>query len=248
MSPLRRVMWSSVALGLVACARVPQESVELSVTLGRDLAEAHRANRALASQYFSRMYADVDAFVDRTYRPYLIRSAMESLDLVNLVRASIGSDTLDPLDIMEIFAEETIVRIMTFRAELRQPIERQELEVLQAIDDAYQRMQNANAIITGHLASVRKVHDAQAEFLAGVGLGDLRAQVSERVAAMSDSLRGLLDGATRVRELVDRGEERLSELGATLEALPARVRAVSGDSTGVARPRRDRPPPGGRHE
>ncbi|MDQ7088853.1 MAG: hypothetical protein Q9Q13_13805 [Acidobacteriota bacterium] len=164
----------------VGCASVPRESVELSVTMGRDLEVVHAANRRLAVVHFDRLLRDIDVFVDTVYRPFVIRRSIDDLDLVRLVSRTDGESVdprgadLDALDILEVYVDDVVRRIETFRREVRAPIEEQRREVLESIDAAFDALRSANAVVTGHLASVVKVHDVQAETLAELGLGEYR--------------------------------------------------------------------------
>jgi hypothetical protein len=190
------------------CAKVPPEAVELSAMVGRDLAEVHRSHVALAERYFDRMERDIQVFLEETYRPFIIRRTMERLDLLNRIEAARapGSD-LDPLDIMEIFATETISQIQLYRDSLMTPIRSQRAQVLGSIEDAYRQIRDANAVLTAHLASVRDVHDAQAEVLHSVGLTGLRERTIEGTARLSekvaDVLRQARDAEGRIEELPD---------------------------------------------
>jgi len=78
---LQKIHWLAVffmiAITLTACAQVPKESVELSSTVGRDLAVVYDAHRELAQVLFSRMRHDVNRFVDDVYAPYQIKVAMD---------------------------------------------------------------------------------------------------------------------------------------------------------------------------
>jgi hypothetical protein len=203
---------TALALLATACASVPPESIELSATIGRDLESLHAAHHELATRYFQRMHHDVDAFVDDVYRPFVIRAAMEELDLLAEIDAARrpGAE-LDPLDLMEIFVDETIARIEAYRARLHAPVAEQERRVLASIDAAHLRLRNANAIVTAHLASVRKLHDAQSEFLRTARLPE-REQTLEIVTSVSDDL---------ARLLADAGKA-----GSDLEGLPARIHEI----------------------
>lgn len=224
MSKVSIIVCASVAL---ACAQVPQEAVELSVTVGRDLSELHRANRELAVLYFGRMERDVERFVTDVYRPYIIKFTMDDLDIVNkIVRASEPESELDPVDIMEIYADEVLARFDEFRNSLLGPIHAQEREVLTSIDVAYRQVQDANSVVTGHLASVRKVHDAQAEYLAAAGVPDLRETVGTSVAALSDSVAVLLERARGIKELLDAGKAAVAD-----SVLQSLIEGVSGLSS-----------------
>ena len=219
------VLYASV---VVACAQVPKEAVELSVTVGRDLSELHRANRELAILYFDRMERDVDQFVAEVYRPYIIRFTMDELGIVNeILEASDPESELDPVDIMEIYADEVLTQIEVFRNSLLRPIHAQEREVLTSIDDAYRRVQDANAVVTGHLASVRKVHDAQTEYLAAAGVPDLRETVGTNIAALSDSLAVILQRARVIEDLLEVGDTAMAD--SVLQTLIERVSKLSSE-------------------
>src|SRR5690606_29737763 len=67
-----------VVVTLLGCAQVPKESVELSATVGRDIASVHKAHRELAQLVFERMRRDINRFVDNVYAPHQIRAFMEA--------------------------------------------------------------------------------------------------------------------------------------------------------------------------
>ena len=164
---MRRIVHFSIiffAMATFGCAEIPRESVQLSVTLGRDLNEVHRAHRELVTKYFGDIKTDINDFIDYTYRPFMIKRSMLEFALIDrLKNAEAPGNELDSLDIMEIYVTEVTEQIESFRNELLKNISDQENEVITAIDESYQKLQNANSIITGHLASVRKVKDAQEE-------------------------------------------------------------------------------------
>lgn len=221
-------MRATLLVGLIAgsliapgCASVPPESVELSRTIGEDLVELHRAHRALLVRFYQTIEDDIDTFVDGTYRPFIIRSVMEDLDLINELQASIDSGDLDPLDIMEIFAEETIANIQEYREKLRSPVVAQRDSLLLTVDDAYARLVAANSTVTGHLASIRDVHEAQQIALDRIGLSNLRAQTTDLASSLSNQLGDLLETTSRIEDSLDEAEA-ISDLPATIENL-ARV-------------------------
>jgi hypothetical protein len=203
------------ALVLAAgCATVPPESIELSATIGRDLSTVHEANRNLALMHFDHLLADVDRFVDEVYRPYIIQATMEDLDLVNELQLALaGEHDLDALDILTIYAEEITAQIDTFRKEMRAPLLDQQREVLLSLDAAFEQLQTANAVVTGHLKSIADVHDAQAEMLRHVGLEDYRVTIAAGLAGLSNEVAELLDRA------------RAAE--ADLDALPDEIEAIT---------------------
>ena len=200
----RRLAWMVALSGAVlqaACASVPPESVQLSAALGRDLPVLHAAHRETANQYFNKLLLEVDDFVEEEYRPFVIRKALEDLDLVaEIQRAARGEGELDPLDLMEIFAEETIAKIQSFRAEMRAPLEEQRDQVILAVDDAYMKAIRANAVLTAHLSSIRDVHAAQEEALAVVGLEGLRDRTIGFTNRLSSELESLTKNLSKVND------------------------------------------------
>lgn len=207
---MRHVRWLALVLLVCgACARVPKEAVQLSDAIGKDLAAMHTAHTALVRQYFGAMRENINAFVDYTYRPFIITFTIEDTELIGQLQdAAAGSHELglDPLDIMEIYVEETIKRIEGFRAEMVAPINTQERTLLGELDRSYTAMMNANATITAHLRSVTKVHEAQQEALASLGVAaDLRETISAQVAKLSGEVNDLLAKARQ-------GEEGLEDL------------------------------------
>jgi hypothetical protein len=213
-------MWSKVivivclaSILLCGCASVPKESVELSVTVGRDLAEIHRSHRALAVLYFGTIKDDIGRFVDEVYRPYIIKSTMADFQLVESIQSySESSDLPDPLMLLDVFVSEVTAEIESFRALLLQPIAKHETDVLLAIDESYQAVQNANAIVTGHLASIRKVHDAQEEALRMAGLGGLREELVDETARLSNRIATLTDQGMRAEGDIEKTVNTIDEL------------------------------------
>jgi DNA anti-recombination protein RmuC len=195
-------------LVLASCAQVPQEAVELSATVGRDLAEVHRAHRALAVSYFRRMKGDVDRFIDTQYRPFMISATLRDTELVEKIKAKPEQAAA----LLDTFLRLNNAQAEKYRAELHAPLVRQETQVLQAIDDAYQNLQNANAVVTGHLASVRKVFDAQNEALRKANLEGLREKAGTKLAELSEKVGGWVEKAARGEEKVDQVLEKLKTL------------------------------------
>lgn len=198
---------------LSACAQVPKESVELSTTVGRDIAEVHRSHKALAEILYDRIKKDVNRFVDDVYSPYQIREQLRA-DYDDF--KSGGEDSLfavinkavkqpddnqaqkNTLQYMQVFLEVVRGDIESFRKELLNPVIKQEKELLSAIDRSYNQIHYANSIVTGHLASIVKVHDAQDEVLKEFGAEGLRKEVGTTLAETSRTVSEITDQAKKL--------------------------------------------------
>ncbi len=219
------------------CAQVPKESVELSTTVGRDLTAAHKSHRELAKTLFARMKVDIHRFVDNVYAPYQIRAAVAgdlaaskssnpedrktSLFLgINNAFAPGASDTAlrNIVEGMGYFVADLRSDIESKRSELLEPINKQETDLLAAIDRNYAQLIYANSIVTGYLSSVVKVHDAQAKVLESIGIdGGLTNDIAVRLAETSQ----------RVGELVQKAEKADASAGAIEETVQKLKSSIS---------------------
>lgn len=213
---------------LVGCANIPEEAVTLSVTIGKDLEEVRRSHRELAIRYFERSRVDVNQFMNDVYRPAFVQKALTEatyeyegdqprlnfLQILQkeIVRLNAGEEGADPLFYMHVVVDEAIRTTEQTRLELLQPIDAREQEVLRAIDDAYSKVMNAHAIIAGHLASVRRVQQAQDELLADVGLKDIRRKFIDRAADTSAQVSNILAKARKASLTLDELDEKVGEV------------------------------------
>jgi hypothetical protein len=228
----------------MSCAQVPKESVELSATVGRDLATVYKAHRELAQVLFARMRRDINRFVDDVYAPFQINRAMirqgelanssnreeRNKSLLLAINAAFkpgASPQLqkDVLEAMGIMVRKIQNDIESMRKELLVPLEAQESEVLGSIDRSYQQLHYANSIVTGHLSSVAKVHETQAELLKAIGVErDLRKEVGRNIARASDEIADLVEAAESIEDNVNKAEKFAKDLKDTIDGLASKLK------------------------
>lgn len=213
----RPALLAILLAGVAACATVPDESVELSNTVGRDLEEVHRAHRALADLHFSRIEQDINRFIDETYRPAFIRNFAEEFKLDVKVTQVVDRDPDKLLPLLTRFVEVANSRIEAKRAELLDPIQTQKKLVISEIDAAHRQIQAAQAVVTGHLASVRKVREVQNEALAKSGLDDLTTKIATATADVSDRVAGFVEKGHQIETQADSAAVRIQELDAKID-------------------------------
>lgn len=205
-----RLTVSSALLAALACASTPKQAIELSATVGRDLAAVHDAHVALAKRYFDRMDADVNSFVDQTYRPFVIERSIRNFKLLDrIVHPPEGADAVD---VMGLFVGSLTRDVEQYRADLLTPIHQQRDKVLTSLEDAYRRIQDGNSVITGHLASLVAVQDAQDHALAEAGLQGLRERLVDSSANASDQLADLVRKTEFVRGKEDEFMKKADEI------------------------------------
>lgn len=216
------------------CAQVPRESVELSTTVGRDITQAYRAHRELAIILYERIKSNVNRFVDEVYAPYQINKLLQAdhkdfkngdPDSLFFVLDAAIKQPSDPeiqktvLPAMEVFIQVVRAEVEAYRSERLAPILAQEKEVLSAIDRSYNQIHYANSIVTGHLASIVKVHDAQEDLLNEFGIEGLREEVGQKLSSTSSSIAEFVKNAKRLEGTVEEIEKNIEELTKELDIL-----------------------------
>lgn len=228
---------------LTACAQVPKQSVELSATVGRDLTTVYEAHRQLAKILFADMRSDVNRFIDEVYAPFQISNAMNRQrelaasndpedrrkSLFLAISNSLQPDASPDLQMNALKGMGSMVLkiqkdIESMRNELLDTLDVQEEEILDSIDRAYQQLHYANSIVTGHLASIVAVHDAQAELLKTFGVKrDIRKEVGENLADASDKIRTLVDAAESADDKLGVAEAKAKELKEAVRGIGERL-------------------------
>ena len=221
-----------VVLLFVGCTQVPRQSLELSTTVGRDIVEVHRAHRELAIILYGRIKNDVNEFVDNVYAPYQIEKLLQAdyedfkkgnpEALFSALDAAIKQPNnpnaqKTALDAMNVFVQVVQAEIEFFRNERLARVLVQEKEVLTAIDRSYNQIHYANSIITGHLASIVKVHDAQEEMLSEFGIEDLCKDIRMKLASTSTKIDEFANKAKEVDGTIAEMEKKVKELTKELD-------------------------------
>lgn len=237
---LRALLWAALGASAGACSEVPKEAVTLSVTVGQDLEVLHRSHLAMADAYFARMKRDVDVFMNDVYRPKLLEEYFRDtnypvndlglfepeegkivgrLPLIDIIANEIKQPgTGETIGIMTIAVEEAMSQIELRRRKLMLPLETQEQEVKRAITDVYIKVIHGHAVVTAHLASVRKVQEAQDEFLADLGLADVRSRFIDTTVKVSEKVSELLSTAASTRDTVEGLDQALDDLEGQIES------------------------------
>ena len=222
----------SIIVLITSCAVVPKESVELSATVGRDVVNVYKAHKELATILFTRMKKDVNTFIDDVYAPYQIGKLLE-MDFADANSGEYESMTGSLIDAaknssdftkqkqaignMKDFVSVVYEEVEAFRKILLAPIEEQELKVMAEIDRSYNQIIYANSIVTGHLASVRKVHDAQEDILNEFGLENLRAETAQKLSNYSVGVDKILKDVKKID--VDDVEKQMTEVKTQFDKL-----------------------------
>ena len=211
----------TLALLLGACAQVPKEAVELSATVGRDMSEMKKSHVALVDIYYNKLFTDINKFIDDVYLPYQIQKTLEDNMWKNEMLSAIesasksdptGNTQKESFQKIEAFLQIIHEEVEDYRKLKLKPVKDQYTLVLSNINQSYEQIHYANSIVTGHLASVVKVHDTQNELLEKLDVSDLRLKVGKGLTGMSGQIDKLLQKAQG-------GEEKVNSIISKFEKL-----------------------------
>lgn len=199
-----------LTVALAGCASVPREVVELSYVMGSDINELQRRHEHLVRLHFDGLRQRTDTFLMDRWQPTFLRHFIEEGDLVG---AATDPDPNEVLLGVHGWATVALEMIQAKRHELIDPLDKQEIDLLTAIDAAYERLRTSNATITAHLNSIREVDEMQSAALDSLGLGDLRQQLDRGLARASEIVDEGILRTTEADHLVDKAQELRDRVG-----------------------------------
>ena len=220
---------------LASCAQVPEESVTLSEDVGSVLEELRQKNAALIVRMFADRKAQINQFIDETYAPFLVSSAMRKARALDHLKRLVDEGEGDQaLKLMQIMVNRSLAKIQAKRTELLQPVQRHEDQVKAAFDSAFGIAIKGTETTTGLLRSVRRVHSAQDQFLGELGLKGLRNTVNRDLASASDKLASLLASARNLDATLDEATKDGSGCAAgDIECKFRKIKSVLEGAAGV---------------
>ncbi len=116
-------------------------------------------------------------------------------------------------EIMLDFAQVALREIEAQRAELLEPLNRQEREVLEHLDHSYGRLQQAQGQVTAYLASARGVTRTQDEVLDAMGLRRARDDALEGLVRLSEDLAAAAIAGESALEALEKMKELIESFG-----------------------------------
>lgn len=210
------IFLAAFSIGLTGCASVPSEVVELSYTVGQDIREIERSYDALITFKFDAMRQDRLDYLENEWVPVYLEAFVETGRLVDVARGDVvwsesdetfvspttGLENRQLLDTVLVWSETAIEEIEGKRAELIEPLDDQERLVRAEAAAAFDQILSANATVTAHLNSIKKVQDVQNQAL---GILDSRG----RIAELNQKIIDVSDWAEQSLEEIRKADQRL---------------------------------------
>jgi hypothetical protein len=213
-----------------SCASIPKETVLLSQTLGKDLKILHNSHRNIVQLYYKKIKDNINVFVEEVYTPYNInyrlnkelqdykngKYSLYELMLPKPQGSIVKLDTLQVNKELINYMEDILFIVKSdiedYRAELLSPIETEERELLNKINQSYENVLLANAFITNYLKSIRKLKETQQEMLSMVGLSGADTTVINSLVTISEKVNEAVKAGKKINIESDNALEEIEKV------------------------------------
>ena len=168
-----------VLLSITGCASVPEETVTLSMTVGRDIQQLQSGYRETIKFSFAQMRKTGLSVIDDVWTPVYLKKFVATGELVEAAKNG-------QTERIEYWARLAIEAIDNKRKEFLEPLQQRETALIAEVDAAFDRVIRANAAVTANLNSVLKVQDLQDRVVDLLGLTDVRNTINSAIVTASD--------------------------------------------------------------
>lgn len=192
---LKRMVFMVVIVPFIyGCATIPRESVELSSLVGEMISSAKVSHVNMVNRHFDYLRSEVEDFAFHDYKDAF---------LANVRKLSKEKDA-NFVDISIDQYDRVIVKIQGKRNEWLQEVEKNRQVVLQALEEHYVVLAQANANVTSMLRSAANISETRAALLErfGPSIGISGTKIKE----VEDKM---LEGTNRVRSIIENAIEIL---------------------------------------
>ncbi|MCX5795026.1 MAG: hypothetical protein NTY77_06000 [Elusimicrobia bacterium] len=208
------------------CASVPKEVVELSYAMGQDLDAVHRSYIALIHDRFERFRAERLRYFNERWKPTFVEAWIRDGRLTDIANGQVvwsgaekkfvapsGSQQKDQLlHSVQLWAVTAINGLDKKKRELMDPLDADEKSMIASVDDAFLRLSSANAAITAHLNSLRKVQEVQDEALQALKVKEIRDKLDQLIVTTSQNAQKGLEDVKTADQLLDKAQEEIQSL------------------------------------
>ncbi len=198
---------SILLLGMSGCGSVPKEVVELSYTTGKDLVSIHKSYDSLIHQFYENLRSQRQQYLDDVWYPQFLSNWRDDGELVaiakkekvwsvkdeKLVPTPTGTTDEEHMDTLNEWVNFSLYAYEVKEEALFLSLNQEEAELRKNVNDSLNRLIKANAAITAHLNSLRKIKEIQDDVLKALDIEDLREKIDSTLIAASKGAQDSLD-------------------------------------------------------
>lgn len=208
-----------------SCASVPKEVVELSYTTGRDMASLQISYDNLIHEFYEQLRDRRIDYLENSWTPLFVQGWVRDGKLVEVARGELvwseDAETFVPsvpntaeadlLQTVTTWADEAVYQIQRKKDSLLRPLDEEEAQLRRDVKEAFSRIASANATITAHLNSLRKVQEVQDDALRALNIEDLRDKINDALVNASDRAEQGLAEIRKADRTVNKAHDLLYE-------------------------------------
>lgn len=216
---------AGICFPLSGCSTIPKEVVELSYRMGEDMAAVHTSYSKLVHEHFESLRRERIRYLDEVWTPNYIRTWVKDGRLPEVAKGSIvwseesgafikpipGREEVGLFTTITFWSMAAVKEIQGKKAELLEPLNKQEEQLASLVDDAFNRLYRGNAAVTAHLNSLRKVQEVQDDALSALNLKDLRDKINQVLVTASDKAKEGLEAIKKADGIVQDVKKHLPQ-------------------------------------
>lgn len=214
---------------LSACSSIPAESVELSAMVGRDIGALKQSYDLLIKDKFDGFRAERNVYLENEWIPAFVERWVENGRLIEVAEGSVvfdessqafvsptpGREQQELLRTVLLWSEAALALIAEKREEIIGPLDSEEKRVRAEAAAAFDRVIQANAVVTAHLNSIRNVKEFQSTVLAQIGVKDVIEDLNRKLIDLSEGAAESLSEIRKLDGLVDESRGLVNQFSET---------------------------------
>lgn len=196
---------------VTGCSSVPKEVVELSYVMGEDLESMNVSYDKLIHSYFDNLRSQRRTYIDDVWYPRFLENWRDDGELVDiakgkrifsektndLINTPPGTDPKDNLKTLNDWVNFALYAYEVKEEKLLKPLTDDEMKLRADVKQAFVQLTRANATITAHLNSLRKVQEVQNQVLKSLNVKDLRDKINATLIKTSSNAK---DAFEKIKE------------------------------------------------
>lgn len=202
------------------CAKIPQESVELSVAVGNQIASLEQAHLALLDSFFAEKERQVEQFIQQQWAPEFNRNFFNDPQISNKwQQVSSSPDPADRTAFLNWVGPIIQQQVSKKRQQLLQPLAATERQLRRQLQQSYLQLYSMNDSITQLLSSAATVQNKRSHYQRLLGIDDNK--ISAKLGQVDRAVTRLLGTAEQISGEVERTESYLQSLRQLAELISA---------------------------
>jgi hypothetical protein len=196
--------------GLNACATIPQESVDLSIELGKRISAIETSHIALVDSYFDVKRDRVDRYVTEKWVPEFAEQVFSNKQIAAVWDKVVRSgNKAERLEFIVTLGPKLQAKINKKRLELVKPLDDAERLIKRELNTNYEQARSINNSVTSFLVSSSKVADNRNRYLEMLGVKD--EKVSEILTKVDSAVEKLVNKSEKLMSKEDQVKKYLKK-------------------------------------